>query len=179
MIGQQQENKANWFLWFRRSHHWRNLFHFWQRENEKSSFDRPNYTSIQVFHFKISVKKKRRKEIRFGKQKFWKMTNFITSFMVKQFSSKQVHSSSSSWITIRFRLEGSWGDFSPMTMVQLLKTAPEDRWFPHAVLAVAPVVMELWAERAGLSKLSWFSTGRAPQWPLIFNVIPFAALLTQ
>ena len=37
----------------------------------KSSFDRPNYTSIQVFHFKISVKKKRRKEIRFDKQNFF------------------------------------------------------------------------------------------------------------
>jgi len=34
---------------------------------EKSSFDRPNYTSTQVFHFKISVKKKCRKEIRFDK----------------------------------------------------------------------------------------------------------------
>ena len=76
----------------RRSHHWRNLFHFWQRETEKSSFDRPNYTSISVFHFKVSVKKKRRKEIRFGKQKFWKMTNFIISFMVKQFSSNQFFS---------------------------------------------------------------------------------------
>ena len=38
---------------------------------KKSSFDRPNYTSIQVFHFKISVKKKRRREIRFDKQKFF------------------------------------------------------------------------------------------------------------
>ena len=36
---------------------------------KKSSFDRPNYTSIQVFHLKISVEKKRRKEIRFEKQK--------------------------------------------------------------------------------------------------------------
>ena len=30
---------------------------------EKLSFDRPTNTSIQVFHFKISVKKKSRKEI--------------------------------------------------------------------------------------------------------------------
>ena len=30
---------------------------------KKSSFDRLNYRSIQVFHFEISVKKKRRKEI--------------------------------------------------------------------------------------------------------------------
>ena len=30
---------------------------------KKSSFDCPNHASIQVFHFKISVKKKRRKEI--------------------------------------------------------------------------------------------------------------------
>ena len=39
--------------------------------NGKKSFDRPNYTSIQVFHFKISVKKKRRKEIRVDKQNFF------------------------------------------------------------------------------------------------------------
>ena len=32
---------------------------------KKSSLDRPSYTSIQVFHFKISVKKKGKKEIRF------------------------------------------------------------------------------------------------------------------
>ena len=38
---------------------------------KKSSLDLPNYTSIQVFHFKISVKKKRKKEIRFDKQKFF------------------------------------------------------------------------------------------------------------
>ena len=37
---------------------------------KKSSFNRPNYTSIQVFHLKISVQKKRRKENRFDKQKF-------------------------------------------------------------------------------------------------------------
>ena len=38
---------------------------------QKSSFDRLNYRSIQVFHFEISVKKKRRKEIPFDKQKFF------------------------------------------------------------------------------------------------------------
>ena len=38
---------------------------------EKLSFDRPNYTSAQVFHFKISVKKKSRKEIRFDKPNLW------------------------------------------------------------------------------------------------------------
>ena len=42
---------------------------------KKSSFNRPNYTSIQVFHFKISVKKKHRKKIRFDKQNFF----FVTS----------------------------------------------------------------------------------------------------
>ena len=41
-----------------------------QRE-KKSPLGRPNYTSIQVFYFKISVKKKRRKEIRFEKQKLF------------------------------------------------------------------------------------------------------------
>ena len=39
-------------------------FHEWK----KSSFDRPNHTSIHVFHFKISVKTKRRKQIRFDKK---------------------------------------------------------------------------------------------------------------
>ena len=38
---------------------------------KKSSLDCPNCTSIQVFYFKISVKKKCRKEIRFDKQKFF------------------------------------------------------------------------------------------------------------
>ena len=38
---------------------------------KKSSFDRLNYRSIQVFHFKISVKKKRRKEIPIDKQFFF------------------------------------------------------------------------------------------------------------
>ena len=38
---------------------------------EKSSFDRPNYTSTQVFHFKISVIKKSRKDIRFEKKKLF------------------------------------------------------------------------------------------------------------
>ena len=38
---------------------------------KKSSFDRLNYRSIQVFHFKISVKKKRRKEIPIDEQFFF------------------------------------------------------------------------------------------------------------
>ena len=38
---------------------------------KKSSFDRLNYRSIQVFHFKVSVKKKRRKEIPINKQNFF------------------------------------------------------------------------------------------------------------
>ena len=38
---------------------------------KNSSFDRPNYRSIQVLHFKISFKTKRRKEIRFDKQELF------------------------------------------------------------------------------------------------------------
>ena len=38
---------------------------------KKSSFDRLNYRSIQVFHFEISVKKKCRKEIPIDKQNFF------------------------------------------------------------------------------------------------------------
>ena len=39
--------------------------YFTFHNGKKSSLDRPSYTSIQVFHFKISVKKKGKKEIRF------------------------------------------------------------------------------------------------------------------
>ena len=49
---------------------------------KKSSFDRPNYISIQVFHSKISVKKKRRKEIRFDKQNFFPHFNSIRRLRV-------------------------------------------------------------------------------------------------
>ena len=42
-----------------------------------SSFDGPNYTSIQVFHFKISVQKKCRKEIRIDEQNFFRNFNPI------------------------------------------------------------------------------------------------------
>ena len=45
--------------------------YFTLHNGKKSSLDRPNYTSIQVFHFKIYVKKKRKKEIRFDKQIFF------------------------------------------------------------------------------------------------------------
>ena len=38
---------------------------------KKSSFDRLNYRSIQIFHFEISVKKKRRKEIPIDKENFF------------------------------------------------------------------------------------------------------------
>ena len=38
---------------------------------KKSSLDRPSYTSIQVFHLKICVKKKGKKEIRFDQQTFF------------------------------------------------------------------------------------------------------------
>ena len=39
--------------------------YFTFHNGKKSSLDRPSYTSIQVFHFKICVKKKGKKEIRF------------------------------------------------------------------------------------------------------------------
>ena len=38
---------------------------------KKSSFDRPSDASIQVFYFKISIKTKCRKQIRFDKKKFF------------------------------------------------------------------------------------------------------------
>ena len=37
------------------------------------TFDRLNYRSIQIFHFEISVKKKRRKEIHIDKQNFFSL----------------------------------------------------------------------------------------------------------
>ena len=49
---------------------------------KKSSFDRANYITIQVFHFKISVKKKRRKEICFDKQFFFRNFNPIRRLRV-------------------------------------------------------------------------------------------------
>ena len=50
---------------------------------KKSSFDRLNYRSIQVFHFKISVKKKRRNEIPIDKQKtFFRSLNQIRRLRV-------------------------------------------------------------------------------------------------
>ena len=45
--------------------------YFTFHNRKKSSFDLPNYRSIQVFHFKISVKKKHKKEIRFDEQNFF------------------------------------------------------------------------------------------------------------
>ena len=48
----------------------------------KSSLDRPSYTSIQVFQFKISVKKKGKKEIRFDKQNFFRNLNPIRRLRV-------------------------------------------------------------------------------------------------
>ena len=47
--------------------------HFTFHNGKKSSFNLPNYTSIQFFHFKISVKKKRRKKEIY----FWQATFFF------------------------------------------------------------------------------------------------------
>ena len=52
------------------------------KTEKKSSFDRPNHTSIQVFQFKISVKTKRRKQIRFDKQIFFRNFNPIRRLRV-------------------------------------------------------------------------------------------------
>ena len=49
--------------------------YFTFHDGKKLSFDRPNHTSIQVFHFKISVKTKRTKQNCFDKTKFF----FVTS----------------------------------------------------------------------------------------------------
>ena len=73
-------NPANWLVNSRRKrqtgfcrfdHAITGTIYFTLHNGKKSSLDRPNYTSIQVFHFKISVKKKRKKEIRFEKQNFF------------------------------------------------------------------------------------------------------------
>ena len=45
--------------------------YFTFHDGKKSSFDRSNYRSIQLLHFKISVKTKRRKKIRFDKQELF------------------------------------------------------------------------------------------------------------
>ena len=49
---------------------------------QKPSFDRLNYRSIQVFHFEISVKRKRRKEIPIDKQIFFRSLNQIRRLRV-------------------------------------------------------------------------------------------------
>ena len=54
--------------------------YFTFNNGKKYSFDRPNYTSIQVFHFNISLKKKPRKEVRFDKQNFFRNFNPILRF---------------------------------------------------------------------------------------------------
>ena len=56
--------------------------YFTFHNGKKSSFDRLNYRSIQVFHFEISVKKKCRKEIPFDKQKFFCRLNQIRRLRV-------------------------------------------------------------------------------------------------
>ena len=64
LIGQQKENKAKWFLRFRPSYHWHNLFHFSQREKIvfRSSKLHINWS---IFALRFVPRKKRRKEIRF------------------------------------------------------------------------------------------------------------------
>ena len=71
LIGQQQENKANFDQVII------GAIYFTFHDGKKTSFDRPNHTSNQVFHFKISVKIKRRKQIRFDKQMFFRNFNPI------------------------------------------------------------------------------------------------------
>ena len=67
LISQQQENKANWVLWFRPSHHWRNLFDFSRRK--KIIFRSSKWRIISSFL--ISIKRNRRNQIRFDKQSFF------------------------------------------------------------------------------------------------------------
>ena len=71
------------------------------------SFDRLNYRSIQVFHLRFLSREKVQKKFILTSKNFEAVMNFVTIFMVKQLRSKQLHSSSCSWITILFRLEGS------------------------------------------------------------------------
>ena len=67
-------NPANWLVNSRRTrqtgfygfdHAITGAIYFTFHNGKKSSLDRPSYTSIQVFHFKICDKKKGKKEIRF------------------------------------------------------------------------------------------------------------------
>ena len=55
--------------------------YFTFHNGKKSSFDRPNYISIQAFHFKISVKKKRRKEIPEDRDKVWSVGGKVKESM--------------------------------------------------------------------------------------------------
>ena len=98
-------NPANWLVNSKRTrqtgfydprHHWRNLFHFSQPE---SSFNPENYRSIQVFQFKISVKKKRTKESRFDKQQFFFVTwiQFLAFALRENLSNPVLYSTNPPW----------------------------------------------------------------------------------
>ena len=91
LIGQQQENKANFDQVII------GAIYFTFQDGKKSSLDRPNHTSNQVVHFKISVKTKRRKQIRFDKQMFF----FITSIQLVACALRENLSNRSSGVEIR------------------------------------------------------------------------------
>ena len=61
LIGHQQQNKANWFLWFRSRYHWRNLLHFSQRV--KIVFRSSKIThQFKFFTFRFLSRKNREKK---------------------------------------------------------------------------------------------------------------------
>ena len=82
---------------------------------KKSSLDRPNYTSSQVFHFKISVEKKRRKEIHFDKHFF-----FVTSIQFVACASRENLSNRSSGVQIPRDMCTRFGRYFMLYEVQLV-----------------------------------------------------------
>ena len=99
---------------------------------KKSCFDRPNHTSIQVFHFKISVKTKRRNQIRFDKQNFFFVTSiqFVACAFRENLSDRSIprdiftrfgrylYSKKCSWLIIPFILTGHFLSIRRQELVQ-------------------------------------------------------------
>ena len=79
-IGEKQKNKANWFWGFRTSQHWRNLFHFSQRE--KIVF--PSSKLHINFYFKISVKENVEKKSVLTNKNFFRNFNPIRRLCVSK-----------------------------------------------------------------------------------------------
>ena len=73
LIGQQQENKANWFLWFRPRHHWRKFISLFTTGKNRLSI-------VQITHeFKFFT-------LRFLSSKNLEKKFLLTNFFFRNFN---------------------------------------------------------------------------------------------